>query len=150
MTSVPSADEPTPPIAAAVIVHDGKVLLVKRRVAEGKLSGSSPPARSKPASPHRPLPHAKLRKRPGSQSSQKNYLASGSTRQPTEECCTWHAVLSREMPPSWTTTNSANSHGARSDNSQSTCPTGCSNPSKTTSTPHWADNTSMASPEKSW
>jgi 8-oxo-dGTP diphosphatase len=31
-----------PPIAAAVIVHDGKVLLVKRRVKEGSLSWQFP------------------------------------------------------------------------------------------------------------
>lgn len=44
MTSIPSTDDaaPTPPIAAAVIVHDGKVLLVKRRIAEGKLSWQFP------------------------------------------------------------------------------------------------------------
>jgi 8-oxo-dGTP diphosphatase len=44
VTSVPPADDETltPAIAAAVIVHDGKVLLVKRRVAEGKLSWQFP------------------------------------------------------------------------------------------------------------
>jgi 8-oxo-dGTP diphosphatase len=44
VTSVPPADDETPTqaIAAAVIVHDGKVLLVKRRVAEGKLSWQFP------------------------------------------------------------------------------------------------------------
>ncbi len=41
MTSVPQADD-QPAIAAAVIVHDGRVLLVKRRVAEGKLSWQFP------------------------------------------------------------------------------------------------------------
>lgn len=40
MTPAPPTDEPA--IAAAVIVHDGKVLLVKRRVAEGKLSWQFP------------------------------------------------------------------------------------------------------------
>lgn len=43
MTTVPPSDEsPTPAIAAAVIVHDGRVLLVKRRVAEGMLSWQFP------------------------------------------------------------------------------------------------------------
>lgn len=43
MTSVPPADDqPAPAIAAAVIVHEGKVLLVKRRLAEGKLSWQFP------------------------------------------------------------------------------------------------------------
>jgi 8-oxo-dGTP diphosphatase len=44
VTSVPPANDETltPAIAAAVIVHDGKVLLVKRRVAEGKLSWQFP------------------------------------------------------------------------------------------------------------
>lgn len=37
-----SSDEVRPPIAAAVIVQDGKVLLVKRRVKEGSLSWQFP------------------------------------------------------------------------------------------------------------
>jgi 8-oxo-dGTP diphosphatase len=43
VTSVPPTDDetPAPAIAAAVIVHD-KVLLVRRRVAEGKLSWQFP------------------------------------------------------------------------------------------------------------
>lgn len=44
MTSAPPIDDeaPTPAIAAAVVVHDSKVLLVKRRIAEGKLSWQFP------------------------------------------------------------------------------------------------------------
>lgn len=42
MTTVPSDESPAPAIAAAVIVRHGKVLLVKRRVAEGKLSWQFP------------------------------------------------------------------------------------------------------------
>jgi 8-oxo-dGTP diphosphatase len=44
VTSAPPTDDeaPTPAIAAAVIVHDSKVLLVKRRIAEGKLSWQFP------------------------------------------------------------------------------------------------------------
>ena len=38
----PSETEPRPVIAAAVIVHDGRVLLVRRRVAEGALSWQLP------------------------------------------------------------------------------------------------------------
>ncbi|GGL05200.1 NUDIX hydrolase [Mangrovihabitans endophyticus] len=39
--SQPTTDD-RPPIAAAVIVHDGKVLLVRRRVKEGQLSWQFP------------------------------------------------------------------------------------------------------------
>lgn len=39
--NAPTPDE-QPPIAAAIIVHDGKVLLVKRRVSEGTLSWQFP------------------------------------------------------------------------------------------------------------
>jgi 8-oxo-dGTP diphosphatase len=35
-------DDPTPRIAAAVIAHQGKVLLVKRRISEGALSWQFP------------------------------------------------------------------------------------------------------------
>lgn len=38
----PTADTPRPPIAAAVIVKDGRVLLVRRRVKEGSLSWQFP------------------------------------------------------------------------------------------------------------
>ena len=34
--------QPAPPVAAAIIVHDGKVLLVRRRTAEGTLSWQFP------------------------------------------------------------------------------------------------------------
>ncbi|AHH94067.1 NUDIX hydrolase [Kutzneria albida] len=40
--SEPTPASERPPIAAAVIVHDGKVLLVKRRVKEGSLSWQFP------------------------------------------------------------------------------------------------------------
>lgn len=41
--TVPTPDNsPTPPIAAAVIVKDGRVLLVQRRVKEGSLSWQFP------------------------------------------------------------------------------------------------------------
>lgn len=38
----PTSDSPRPPIAAAVIVKDGRVLLVRRRVKEGTLSWQFP------------------------------------------------------------------------------------------------------------
>lgn len=38
----PTPDSPRPPIAAAVIVKDGRVLLVQRRVKEGTLSWQFP------------------------------------------------------------------------------------------------------------
>jgi 8-oxo-dGTP diphosphatase len=38
----PTPDTPRPPIAAAVIVEDGRVLLVRRRVKEGTLSWQFP------------------------------------------------------------------------------------------------------------
>jgi 8-oxo-dGTP diphosphatase len=38
----PTPDSPRPPIAAAVIVQDGRVLLVQRRVKEGSLSWQFP------------------------------------------------------------------------------------------------------------
>lgn len=38
----PTETAPKPPIAAAVIVRDGRVLLVRRRVAEGSLSWQLP------------------------------------------------------------------------------------------------------------
>lgn len=38
----PTPDSPRPPIAAAVIVKDGRVLLVRRRVKEGSLSWQFP------------------------------------------------------------------------------------------------------------
>jgi 8-oxo-dGTP diphosphatase len=38
----PTSDSPRPPIAAAVIVKDGRVLLVRRRVKEGSLSWQFP------------------------------------------------------------------------------------------------------------
>lgn len=41
MSEQPSSDE-RPPIASAVITHDGKVLLVRRRVKEGSLSWQFP------------------------------------------------------------------------------------------------------------
>lgn len=40
--SQPTPDDPRPPIAAAVIVKDGRVLLVRRRVKEGSLSWQFP------------------------------------------------------------------------------------------------------------
>jgi len=40
--STPAPDGQQPTIAAAVIVHEGKVLLVKRRVSEGSLSWQFP------------------------------------------------------------------------------------------------------------
>ena len=40
MNQTPGSDQPT--IAAAVIVHDGKLLLVRRRVSEGTLSWQFP------------------------------------------------------------------------------------------------------------
>jgi 8-oxo-dGTP diphosphatase len=43
-----SSDEVRPPIAAAVIVQDGKVLLVKRRVKEGSLSWQFPAGEVEP------------------------------------------------------------------------------------------------------
>lgn len=44
--STPESERP--PIAAAVIVHDGKVLLVKRRVKEGSLSWQFPAGEVEP------------------------------------------------------------------------------------------------------
>lgn len=41
-------DAPRPPIAAAVIAHQGKVLLVKRRVKEGSLSWQFPAGEVEP------------------------------------------------------------------------------------------------------
>jgi 8-oxo-dGTP diphosphatase len=38
----PAPDGPRPPIAAAVIVNDGRVLLVRRRIKEGSLSWQFP------------------------------------------------------------------------------------------------------------
>lgn len=38
----PAPDSPRPPIAAAIIVKDGRVLLVQRRVKEGSLSWQFP------------------------------------------------------------------------------------------------------------
>lgn len=38
----PDPDSPQPPIAAAIIVKDGRVLLVRRRVKEGSLSWQFP------------------------------------------------------------------------------------------------------------
>lgn len=43
-----TSDEVRPPIAAAVIVQDGKVLLVKRRVKEGSLSWQFPAGEVEP------------------------------------------------------------------------------------------------------
>lgn len=42
MSDSSADDAPAPVIAAAVIAHDGKVLLVRRRVAEGSLSWQFP------------------------------------------------------------------------------------------------------------
>ena len=47
MSQTPDPEQPT--IAAAVIVHDGKLLLVRRRIAEGTLSWQLPAGAVEPA-----------------------------------------------------------------------------------------------------
>lgn len=47
----PTPDDTRPPIAAAVIVKDGRVLLVRRRVKEGSLSWQFPAGEVEPGEP---------------------------------------------------------------------------------------------------
>lgn len=52
-----------PGVAAAVIVHEGRVLMVRRRVSEGSLSWQFPARKVEPGETREPLPCVRRKRR---------------------------------------------------------------------------------------
>lgn len=57
--------EEQPGIAAAIVVSEGRVLMVRRRVSEGQLRGSSRPAKLSRARAAKTPPYERPTRRPG-------------------------------------------------------------------------------------
>jgi hypothetical protein len=131
--SVQSGDD-APSIAAAVVVHDGRVLLVRRSVPEAGLVWQFRPGRSRPASRMSKRRSAKRGKRLVCSSARSCDSVSGCTRRPGGASAMSPARSAVATPVSRPQPRSPTSPGATETNWRSWCRPGCTTPSPHTST----------------